>query len=117
MRVLSRFGVTDHDLGGDELHLLLDMDLAAEEVDVPDPQPEHLALAEPAAGADHAERPVSLREGVDDRLDLLDRPGLHLALLDVRRPTDRALHGFEAISPSSTAALSTVDTLVKMART
>ena len=31
--------------------------------------------------------------------------------------TERALHGLVAISPSSTAALNTVETLVKMVRT
>jgi hypothetical protein len=65
----------------DDLHLLLDVELAAQEVDVADAKAEHLALTEPAASGDDTERPLPLGEGVVDCLHLLDGPRFDLARL------------------------------------
>ena len=73
--------VTAHDL-----HLLPDVDLPAEEVDVCDPKAEHLTLTEPAARGDDRDRPPPLRVRVDHHADLLGRPRHDPRLLDRRSP-------------------------------
>lgn len=78
---LAALGSVELELGPDDLDLLLDVELPAQEVDVSYPLAEDLALAEPATGGDDADGPVPLGQGVDDSLDLLDGPRFDLALL------------------------------------
>ncbi len=51
----------DDESGAHELHLLFDVDLLAKKVDVADPKPEHLALAQAASGGDNCGGPVPVR--------------------------------------------------------
>ena len=115
---LAALRSVDDEPGPHDLHLLLDVDPPAQEVDVADPEPERLALAEPAAGGDDPERPVAARQRVDDRLDLLDAATARSCVTGrFGSLTDPARHGLVAMSPSSTAALNTAETLVRIVRT
>ncbi len=82
----GRPGLVDDDSPPDDLGLLLDPQLLPQEVDVTDPEAEDLALTQPATRRHHRHRPVAGRESLDDRLHLLGRPRLHLALFDFGRP-------------------------------
>lgn len=93
------------------------MDLLAEEVDVADPESEHLALAQATPCGHDRGRSVPVWECVDDCFDSLSRHGWILRCSRWGSLTDRALHGLVAMSRSSTAALNTLETLVKIVRT
>jgi hypothetical protein len=54
----------DRRLGSDEADLLLDVEPLAQEVDVADPEPEHLALAQAATRTDDAYGYAALRKSV-----------------------------------------------------
>ncbi len=71
----------DDETGAHELHLLLDVDLLAEEVDVAHAQTEHLALAQATPCGHDRGRSVPVRKGVDHGLDSFGRPRVDLALL------------------------------------
>ncbi len=73
---LAALGRCEHHSPAEELDLLLDVELAPEEVDVPDPYTEHLTLAEPAAGGDDSDGAVPVEERGEDGFDVLDGPGL-----------------------------------------
>jgi hypothetical protein len=49
--------------------LTIDGDLSAQEVDPIQREPEALALAKPGAGGEDYERPIAVRDSIDDRLN------------------------------------------------
>src|SRR5207302_4157044 len=71
----------EDDLAVEELDLLLDVELAAQEVDVVHPQAEHLPLPETTPRGNYRRCPVPVGERVDDRGDPFDWPRGHLPLL------------------------------------
>lgn len=107
-------GLVDGDSTAEQLDLLLDVDPAAEEVDVAHTQGERLALSESAAGGDDGDGAVAARQGVDGGFHLSAGPGLDLLRVALGSRTDLAWPGFVAIRPSSTAAREPDDTLVKI---
>lgn len=83
---LATLGLVDRDAPAEELYLLLDVDTAAEEVDVADAQPERLALSKPASGGDDSDGAVAARQGVDDGPHLSACPWLDLLGVALREP-------------------------------
>lgn len=95
----------DHELGPHDLHLLLDVELLAEEVDLTHAEPEDLALAEPASAATTATARTRLTG-----------QGWILRCSSLGSRTDLARHGLVTMRPSA-GALKTVDTFVNTVRT
>lgn len=69
------------DAGPSAEELAVDPDLAAEEVDPVDGEPEALALAKPHAGTEDDEGAVPVRHGGDERLQLAESEGYHLGIV------------------------------------
>ncbi len=114
---LAALGRCEQHVSAEELDLLLDVQLAPKEVDVADPQPEHHTPPEPAAGRDDADRPVPVRSAANTASTCSMVQGSILRWSRFGSFTEPARQGFVVMSPSSTAALKTLETLVNTVRT